>query len=209
MQEIEKKDISSRKPEREDLRPEIELLDADNVLPRALSDEDEMDVQPEPGAAESPEELYERLQNNILRYHPSDDMSMIRKAYELAREAHKDQKRHSGEPYIIHPLHVALILADMQMDKESIVAGLLHDVVEDTDTDLDTIRSEFGDDVALLVDGVTKLTRISFGDVDKLEMQAENLRKMFLSMSKDIRIIIIKLSVKVQISPEVLSDQCV
>ena len=106
---------------------------------------------------------------------------MIRKAYETASEAHKDQKRKSGEPYIIHPLCVALILADLELDKETIIAGLLHDVVEDTGMTIEEIRKRFGDEVALLVDGVTKLGQIDYS-VDKVEVQAENLRKMFLAM---------------------------
>ncbi|MBQ4425667.1 MAG: bifunctional (p)ppGpp synthetase/guanosine-3',5'-bis(diphosphate) 3'-pyrophosphohydrolase [Lachnospiraceae bacterium] len=141
-----------------------------------------------------PETLYGMLVESIRRYHPSDDMEQIRAAYELADAAHKKQLRHSGDPYIIHPLHVAIILSELEMDKESIIAGLLHDVVEDTDVTLEDVEKQFGPDVALLVDGVTKLTRLTLGTADKLEMQAENLRKMFLSMSKDIRIIIIKLA---------------
>ncbi len=141
----------------------------------------------------SPEVLYEELVKCIRRYHPSDDLTMIQKAYQIAYDAHKDQKRKSGEPYIIHPLCVAIILADLEMDKETIAAGILHDVVEDTVMSLDELREEFGGEVALLVDGVTKLTQISWS-MDKMELQAENLRKMFLAMAKDIRVIIIKLS---------------
>ncbi|MBQ3037191.1 MAG: bifunctional (p)ppGpp synthetase/guanosine-3',5'-bis(diphosphate) 3'-pyrophosphohydrolase, partial [Lachnospiraceae bacterium] len=109
-------------------------------------------------------------------------------------EAHKDQMRKSGEPYIIHPLYVAIILADLEMDKETIVAGILHDVVEDTIMTYDEIAEMFGTDVANLVDGVTKLGRLEFAGGDKLEEQAENLRKMFLAMAKDIRVIMIKLA---------------
>lgn len=141
----------------------------------------------------SPEVLYEELVKSIKRYHPSDDLTMIKKAYQIAYDAHKDQKRKSGEPYIIHPLCVAIILADLEMDKETIAAGILHDVVEDTVMSLDELKAEFGEEVALLVDGVTKLTQISWS-MDKMELQAENLRKMFLAMAKDIRVIIIKLS---------------
>lgn len=141
----------------------------------------------------SPEVLYEDLVKSIKRYHPSDDLTMIKKAYQIAYDAHKDQKRKSGEPYIIHPLCVAIILADLEMDKETITAGILHDVVEDTVMTLDELKAEFGEEVALLVDGVTKLTQISWS-MDKMELQAENLRKMFLAMAKDIRVIIIKLS---------------
>lgn len=141
----------------------------------------------------SPEELYDDLIARVHKYHPSDDISLIEKAYRLASDAHKDQARKSGEPYIIHPLCVAIILADLEMDKETIAAGLLHDVVEDTIFTTEEIEQEFGSDVALLVDGVTKLGRLQY-DGDKIELQAENLRKMFLAMAKDIRVIIIKLA---------------
>ena len=146
-----------------------------------------------PASFTSPEILYEDLVRSIRRYHPSDDISMIEKAYRIARDAHRDQKRKSGEPYIIHPLCVAIILADLELDKESIVAGILHDVVEDTVMTLDEITEDFGPEVALLVDGVTKLTQLSWS-MDKVEIQAENLRKMFLAMAKDIRVILIKLA---------------
>ena len=141
----------------------------------------------------SPDVLYRDLVASIRKYHPSDDLSMIEKAYQLADNAHKDQKRKSGEPYIIHPLCVAIILADLEMDKETIAAGLLHDVVEDTVYTEEQLAELFGKEVALLVDGVTKLTQLSWS-ADKVEMQAENLRKMFLAMAKDIRVIIIKLA---------------
>ena len=142
---------------------------------------------------EDPNRLYDMLIARIRKYHPSTDVSMIEKAYKLAVKAHGDQRRKSGEPYIIHPLWVAIILADLEMDKETIAAGMLHDVVEDTKVTEEDIRREFGDEVALLVDGVTKLGRLSYSS-DKLEVQAENLRKMFLAMAKDIRVIIIKLA---------------
>ena len=140
-----------------------------------------------------PEDLYKELVSCIRRYHPNTDISMVEHAYQVARNAHKDQKRKSGEPYIIHPLCVAIILADLELDKETIVAGILHDVVEDTVMTDEEIRKEFSDDVAQLVDGVTKLTQLSY-DADKVEVQAENLRKMFLAMTKDIRVILIKLA---------------
>ena len=140
-----------------------------------------------------PEELYEKLISTVRNYHPSSDISMIEKAYKIAYEAHKDQKRKSGEPYIIHPLCVALILAELELDKETIVGGILHDVVEDTVMTIDEIAREFSDEVALLVDGVTKLTQLDLSQ-DKIEIQAENLRKMFLAMAKDIRVILIKLA---------------
>ena len=140
-----------------------------------------------------PEKLHQELLAGIRKYHPSADLSMIEKAYQVAAEAHKDQKRKSGEPYIIHPLCVGIILADLEMDKETIAAGLLHDVVEDTVMTYDEIKAEFGEEVAQLVDGVTKLGQLSYS-ADKVEVQAENLRKMFLAMAKDIRVIIIKLA---------------
>ena len=141
----------------------------------------------------SPEELYKDLITAIKKYHPSTDLSDIEKAYETARKAHEGQFRKSGEPYIIHPLCVAIILAELELDKESIIAGLLHDVVEDTVMTSEDVAKEFGDEVALLVDGVTKLTQLNYQH-DKIEVQAENLRKMFLAMAKDIRVILIKLA---------------
>ena len=142
---------------------------------------------------QNPEQLYEALIARVRKYHPSADISLIEKAYKLSREAHKEQVRKSGEPYIIHPLWVGIILADLEMDKETIVAGMLHDTVEDTDMTVEDITREFGEEVALLVDGVTKLGQLSYSK-DKLEVQAENLRKMFLAMAKDIRVILIKLA---------------
>mgnify|MGYP001117213927 FL=1 len=141
----------------------------------------------------SPEVLYQELIASVRKYHPSTDITMIQKAYEVASEAHKDQKRKSGEPYIIHPLCVAIILADLELDKETIVAGLLHDAVEDTWMTYEEVEKEFGSEVALLVDGVTKLGQLNYS-ADKVEVQAENLRKMFLAMAKDIRVILIKLA---------------
>ena len=152
---------------------------------------------------QSPEALYEELINRVRKYHPSDDISLIEKAYQTACDAHRGQVRKSGEPYIIHPLYVSIILADLELDKETIVAGLLHDVVEDTIMTDEEIKEQFGADVALLVDGVTKLEKINFHgensddrdrDAEKLERQAENLRKMFLAMARDIRVILIKLA---------------
>ena len=152
----------------------------------------------------SPEDLYSELIAGIHKYHPSADISLVEKAYKVAYEAHDGQVRKSGEAYIIHPLCVAIILAELELDKETIAAGLLHDVLEDTVMTEDEMRAEFGDEVLLLVDGVTKLQNLHLsGDhgkgtkdknVDRLEMQAENLRKMFLAMAKDIRVIMIKLA---------------
>ena len=141
----------------------------------------------------SPTELYRTLVEGVKRYHPSDDLTLIDKAYRVADEAHRGQKRKSGEPYIIHPLCVAIILADLELDKETIISGLLHDVVEDTIMTTEELEQEFGSEVALIVDGVTKLGRLSYSK-DKVEEQAENLRKMFLAMAKDIRVILIKLA---------------
>ena len=155
---------------------------------------EKLDIELEaPASFTSPGRLYADLIKSIRRYHPSDDISMIEKAYQIAKEAHKAQKRKSGEPYIIHPLCVAIILADLEMDKETLEAALLQDVVEDTVMTLDELKQEFGEEVALLVDGVTKLTQLSWS-ADKVELQAENLRKMFLAMAKDIRVILIKLA---------------
>lgn len=141
----------------------------------------------------SHDEIFEKILERIEEYHPNTDTAMIKKAYEFADKAHDGQKRKSGEAYIIHPLCTALILSDLELDKETIIAGLLHDVVEDTGVTLDTIEKEFSPEIALLVDGVTKLTQLSY-DVDKVDIQAENLRKMFLAMAKDIRVIMIKLA---------------
>ena len=141
----------------------------------------------------SPESLYQELIASVKKYHPSTDISLIEKAYKTADTAHKGQVRKSGEAYIIHPLCVAIILAELELDKETIVAGLLHDVVEDTVMTVEEIASEFSEEIALLVAGVTKLGQLSY-DADKVEVQAENLRKMFLAMAKDIRVILIKLA---------------
>lgn len=133
------------------------------------------------------DEFFEEVKKNSAY-----DSGLILKAYQLAREAHKDQRRRSGEPYIMHPVAVAKILFEMGMDNECIVAALLHDVVEDTKYDLDFISREFGPDVALLVDGVTKLGQIPLSSRE--EVQAENIRKMFIAMNRDVRVIIIKLA---------------
>ncbi|MBQ2283342.1 MAG: bifunctional (p)ppGpp synthetase/guanosine-3',5'-bis(diphosphate) 3'-pyrophosphohydrolase [Agathobacter sp.] len=151
----------------------------------------------------SPEDLYEELIHSIRKYHPSADISLVEKAYKVAYDAHEGQVRKSGEAYIIHPLCVAIILAELELDKETIAAGLLHDVLEDTIMTDQEIIDEFGEEVLLLVDGVTKLKNLHLSEgekkahdknADRLEMQAENLRKMFLAMAKDIRVIMIKLA---------------
>ncbi len=156
-------------------------------------DNGELDTSMTPKDFTEPGILYGRLKSMIQGYHPSADISMVEKAYEIAREAHEGQLRKSGEPYIIHPLCVCIILAELELDKETIVAGMLHDVVEDTVMTSDEITKEFGSEVSLLVDGVTKLTQIDYV-ADKVEVQSENLRKMFLAMAKDIRVILIKLA---------------
>lgn len=132
------------------------------------------------------------LAKKILATDKQYDLSKILSAYQLAEKAHAGQKRSSGEPYIIHPLAVADILLDLGMDTDTICVGLLHDVVEDTEYTLDDIRKKFGQDVAMLVDGVTKLNRIPI--FDKEQQQAENVRKILLAMSHDIRVMIIKLA---------------
>ena len=146
-----------------------------------------------PEAPKPPEVIYGELIEMLKENRPEDDIALVEKAYTLAKGAHSDQKRKSGEPYIIHPLEVAKILVEIGMDTESVAAGILHDLVEDTPITLDEVRREFGDDIAEIVDGVTKLTQIKYTS-DKVEIQAENLRKMFLAMAKDIRVIIIKLA---------------
>ena len=144
---------------------------------------------------EDPDVLYLQLVDTIRRYHPSDDISLVERAYRLADEAHGGIKRKSGEPYIIHPLHVGIILAELELDKESIAAGLLHDVIEDTKYSYEDIAKMFSVEIADLVNGVTKLTNLpNYTASDKEEVQAENLRKMFLAMAKDIRVILIKLA---------------
>ena len=169
--------------------PEKIVLEQDNNI---KTNEVERPVDT-PADFTSPEVLYQDLINEIKKYHPSSDLSDIEKAYKVASAAHEGQKRKSGEPYIIHPLCVAIILAELELDKETIIAGLLHDVVEDTVMSSEDVAKEFGAEVALLVDGVTKLTQLNYQH-DKIEVQAENLRKMFLAMAKDIRVIMIKLA---------------
>src|SRR6056297_2242475 len=128
----------------------------------------------------------------IQQHNPNIEYTNIIKAYHFAESAHEGQVRKSGEKYFTHPLQVALILAELEMDDNTIVAGLLHDVLEDTKYEYGEIVAEFGEEVAWLVDGVTKLTRLKYES--KEERQAETLRKMFLAMAKDIRVIIIKLA---------------
>lgn len=135
---------------------------------------------------------WQDLVRKIRKYNPQADLTLVEKAYHKAAAAHADQLRQSGEPYITHPLAVAYILAQLELDLVTIAAALLHDVVEDTGVSLEEIRQEFGEEVALLVDGVTKLSRIEYRS--KEEQQAENWRKMLLAMARDIRVILIKLA---------------
>ena len=135
--------------------------------------------------------VYDDLKQMVLESGRPYDMEMLDKAYHLAERAHDGQFRRAGEPYICHPLHVAMLLVDLGMDTESLAAALMHDVVEDTSVTLDELESQFGADVAHMVDGVTKLTKIKFSSVE--EQQAENLRKMLMAMSQDVRVMIIKL----------------
>ncbi len=155
----------------------------------------------------------EEVIRDILAINPKYDGEILEKAYLKARELHEGQKRKSGEPYIIHPVAVARILAELGMDDDTLVAGLLHDAVEDTNYTLDDVKKDFGESVANLVDGVTKLTNIVYESSE--EKQAENFRKMFLAMSKDIRILVIKLSDRLHnlrtidfMSPAKIREKC-
>jgi GTP pyrophosphokinase len=140
-------------------------------------------------------ELYDQLTKRILMYHPTKDFSVLENAYNFAVDAHINQKRRSGEPYIIHPLKVAYILADLELDMETIIAGILHDTIEDTPFTYDDIERIFGEEIAALVDGVTKLGHLSYAaSQSKEEIQAENYRKMFMAMAKDIRVLLVKLA---------------
>ncbi len=146
-------------------------------------------VVPAPGVVE---QLYAELEQKIRALRPKDDLSQLQKAYLMAVEAHKGQLRQSGEPYMIHPLQVTLILADMHMDMVCLITGLLHDTVEDTTLSLEQIKKDFGPEVAACVDGVTKLSKLKL--YSREERQAENVRKMLLAMVNDIRVIIVKLA---------------
>src|SRR5437879_9833288 len=132
------------------------------------------------------------LLRNMRENRPNDDLELVRKAYEFSQKNHSGQQRASGEPYLVHPLEVALVLAEMKMDAAAIAAGLLHDSVEDTSVTIVDIRKEFGEQVAHIVEGVTKISKIDFAT--KEEQQAENLRKMMLAMVDDIRVVMIKLA---------------
>ena len=149
----------------------------------------------------------------ILSINSKYDTELIGKAFDTAQRLHEGQLRKSGEPYFIHPINVAYILAEMGMDEATIIGGLLHDVVEDTDYTREQLVADFNEEIALLVDGVTKLGTIKFES--KEEIQAENFRKMFLAMSKDIRVLIIKLADRLHnmrtmgfMKPEKIVEKC-
>jgi GTP diphosphokinase / guanosine-3',5'-bis(diphosphate) 3'-diphosphatase len=144
------------------------------------------------GPASLVEQLYSELEQKVRVLRPKDDFTQLEKAFRVASEAHKGQTRVSGEPYMVHPLNVTLILADMQMDLVCLETGLLHDTVEDTRVSLDQIRKDFGEEVARCVDGVTKLSKLHL--YSREERQAESVRKMLLAMVNDIRVIIVKLA---------------
>lgn len=139
-------------------------------------------------------DAYSQLREKIVKSYSAEEVEQIDKAYKIAEKAHEGQKRFSGQPYIIHPIAVAVILVDLFMDYQSIVAALLHDTVEDTVMTIEDVRKEFGKDVANIVDGVTKLGKVPLETKQKEEVQAENIRKMLLAMAEDIRVMIIKLA---------------
>ena len=134
-----------------------------------------------------------RVEQELVRHHPSADVTLIEAAYRFAREAHESQKRVSGEPYVTHPIAVAQILAELGLDVAAVQAALLHDIPEDTDFSLGDVEERFGAEVARLVDGVTKLSKFGSARTHE-EQQAENIRKMFLAMAEDIRVVLIKLA---------------
>jgi GTP pyrophosphokinase len=150
-------------------------------------------VSAEPAYPADPvQQLYRELEAKIREYRPKDDFTPLQKAFQFARKYHEGQMRDSGEPYMVHPVMVAHILADMRMDSVAMQTGLLHDVVEDTSVTVDQVRKEFGDEVARCVDGVTKLSKLDFFSAE--ERQAESFRKMLLAMVEDIRVIMVKLA---------------
>jgi len=134
----------------------------------------------------------DELVSRVRSYHSGADVALIRRAYDFSRQVHRGQKRQSGDPYFVHPVGVACLIADLKLDVPSVVTGLLHDTVEDTLTTLEQIHSEFGEEVAALVDGVTKISQVNF--TSREEKQAENFRKMVLAMARDIRVILVKLA---------------
>ena len=173
----------------EEKKKKIIMPDFDNIPEDDSIDEATLKEQL---SAKSPDELFSDLRSLAEKHMDAQDVDMLDKAYEMAAKAHEGQFRHSGEPYIVHPVEVALILYKLGMDCESMAAALLHDVVEDTAFTKDDIKNTFGEDVAELVEGVTKLGKVPI--FTKEEQQAENVRKMLMAMSRDIRVIIIKLA---------------
>lgn len=163
-----------------------------NKLTAVASVKPENTGEDKPFVPENPDELYRKLITLVRENMTENDVSLVEKAYFIAKKAHEGQFRFSGEPYIIHPVSVAIILYNLGMDGESMAAALLHDVVEDTNMTKENIQEEFGEDVANLVEGVTKLGKVPI--FTKEEQQAENVRKMLMAMSQDIRVIIIKLA---------------
>src|SRR5213592_238120 len=143
-------------------------------------------------AGERHQELIEELISDVAAYNRDVDRDLLRRAFAFAAARHEGQQRRSGEDFIAHPWGVAMICAELRLDEQTIAAALLHDVVEDTDTELDEVRVEFGNEVAQLVEGVTKLTRITFQSREQAE--AENYRKMIVAMAQDVRVILIKLA---------------
>src|SRR5438445_10510588 len=144
----------------------------------------------EDGLTNKPVKTVDDLLNRIRSFWPNADLKVIEKAYYFSEKAHEGQIRRSGEPYISHPLSVAAILADLRLDLDTIATGLLHDTVEDTHATLEDIRREFGDVIAHLVDGVTKIGQMKFKNSH--EKQGENIRKMIVAMGKDVRVVLVK-----------------
>src|SRR6186997_3520876 len=143
-------------------------------------------------APERHEDLFEELLAQVSTYNSAVDRELLSRAFDFATRAHAGQERRSGEPFIHHPFGAAKICAELRLDEETIAAALLHDVVEDTEIGIDEVRAEFGDEIANLVEGVTKLTRIQFQSREHAE--AENYRKMIVAMAQDVRVILIKLA---------------
>src|SRR5437667_244943 len=146
----------------------------------------------------------EEICDKVRRNHPQADLNLLRRAYLFSAREHRGQKRASGESYLVHPLEVANILADMRLDAVSVSTGLLHDVVEDTLADAETIRKYFGDEVAHLVEGLTKIAQIS--NVTREEQQADNVRKMLLAMVDDVRVVLVMLADRLHIVRHRVSD---